>query len=222
MRPTFEIERRLREERGARWVIGVDEVGVAPYAGPLVAGAVAFVRKVDWAGLVDDSKRLTPARRERVAALVRRDAVWAVGVATVAEIDERGLTRAKVLAMRRAYRACLAQLPPGTVGAIVDDERLAAHAPVNEPAVYLNHGDGVSLSVAAASVVAKVARDAYMRGLAAIYPHYDFERNYGYGTPRHEAALRERGPTPDHRRRFRPVRHLTEAWLASMDPGEHV
>ena len=195
---------------GARRVAGVDEAGRGPLAGPVVAAAVVFEREFleaeaqrSLAGL-DDSKKLPAARREFFHALLTAcpRARIGVGSASVAEIDAVNILRATHLAMARA----LAQLAPPPDLALVDGLPVQG-LPVPHRAVV--GGDAASLSIAAASVIAKVTRDRLMVALAAEFPAYGFERHKGYGTPEHLAALRRHGPCPAHRKSFEPVAQLT-------------
>jgi len=183
-------------------VAGFDEVGRGPLAGPVVAAAVI----VDTARLperlareLDDSKKLSAARRLELASLVREHTRFAIGEASVAEIDRLNILQATFLAMRRAHDGLGCPIdwalvdgnrPPGLVGCQTR---------------CLVGGDGISLSIAAASVVAKVHRDALMAELALAHPGYGWEANAGYGTPTHLAALARLGPTPHHRVSFAPV-----------------
>ena len=194
---------------GARRVAGVDEAGRGPLAGPVVAAAVLFEREYleaeaqrALAGL-DDSKKLPPARREFFHDLLSAcpRACIGVGSASVAEIDELNILRATHLAMARA----LAQLAPPPDLALVDGLPVKG-LPVPHRAIV--GGDAASLSIAAASIIAKVTRDRLMVALAAEFPAYGFERHKGYGTPAHLAALRRHGPCPAHRRSFTPVSQL--------------
>ena len=194
---------------GARRVAGVDEAGRGPLAGPVVAAAVLFGRAFleaeaqnSLAGL-DDSKKLPAARREFFHALLTAcpHARIGVGSASVAEIDALNILRATHLAMARA----LAQLAPPPDLALVDGLPVKG-LPVPHRAVI--GGDAASLSIAAASVIAKVTRDRLMVALAAEFPTYGFERHKGYGTPEHLAALRRHGPCPAHRKNFEPVAQL--------------
>ena len=183
-------------------VAGIDEAGRGPWAGPVVAGAVildpATLPARLGAGL-DDSKRLEPARREDLLAALRGCARIGVGRAEVAEIDTLNILRATLLAMARAVAGLGA--PPDL--ALVD----GTHAPALAcPVRCVVKGDARSLSVAAASIVAKVTRDAIMAELAAAHPGYGWERNAGYGTAEHRAAIARLGVSPEHRRSFRPVR----------------
>ncbi len=200
--PGLSLERAV----GGR-VAGVDEAGRGPWAGPVVAAAVAL----NDGGLpprvhamVTDSKLLTAEQRATLQPAILASADAAVGIATVAEIDSMNILQATLLAMRRAV-ARLAHVPDLV---LVDGNR-ASHLPC--PVKTVVGGDRKSLSIAAASIVAKVARDRLMARLAADYPGYGWERNAGYGTAEHRAALARLGPCLHHRRSFRPIRELLEA-----------
>lgn len=186
-------------------VCGVDEVGRGPLAGPVVAAAVWLDpgRMPDGlAERIDDSKALTRRRREAIHALVTApDCEWAhcaLGEASVAEIDTLNVLQAALLAMRRAVGA----LPQPAQHALIDGNRCPELAIPSTPVV---RGDGLSLSIACASIVAKVHRDRILSVLAETHPGYGWERNAGYGTAEHLAALRSYGVTPHHRRSFAPV-----------------
>ena len=179
-------------------VCGVDEAGRGPLAGP-VAAAAAILDPARIPEGIDDSKRLAPARRAALAAALRADAAVAVGVASVAEIDRRNILGATMLAMRRA----VAGLPRAPDLALVDGNRAPALACAARAVVG---GDRRSLSIAAASIVAKTHRDRVMAALARDWPEYGWERNAGYPTREHLAALARFGPSPHHRAAFAPVR----------------
>lgn len=179
-------------------ICGIDEAGRGPLAGPVVAAAVILPRKGRPKGL-DDSKQLTAEAREELAAAIRRIGVVAVGVASVAEIDALNILRASHLAMKRAFDA-LSQTP---VAAIVDGN-MAPDLPC--PVECVIDGDAIVPIVSAASIIAKVERDAIMRELCAQHPGYGFSKHKGYGTPDHLAALARLGPCPIHRMSFKPVR----------------
>lgn len=192
--------------QGARRLVGVDEAGRGPLAGPVVAAAVVFERPFleteatrSLQGLTD-SKQLPAQRRELFyALLVSSPGVEVgIGVASVAEIDALNILRATHLAMRRAIE----KLTPLPDLALVDGLPVRG-LPVPHRAIV--SGDGVCLSIAAASVVAKVTRDRLLVELAAQYPAYGFDRHKGYGTRAHLAALQCHGPCPAHRRSFAPV-----------------
>lgn len=182
-------------------VAGVDEVGVGPLAGPVVAAAVIVPEDMRLRG-VDDSKTLAPARREALAAEIAvRARGIGVGVVEVADIDRLNIYRAALEAMRRAVLA----LPFSPDHLVVDARRIPN---LDVPQTALIRGDARSFSVAAASIIAKVRRDQMMRELDVVYPHYGFRDNMGYGTAAHLAAIDLHGPSPVHRRSFAPVREL--------------
>jgi ribonuclease HII len=186
-------------EQGFALIAGVDEAGVGPMAGPVVAGAVVLPRDYKLREL-DDSKKLDEATREQLARRIKNDAVaWAVGVAGVEEIDELNIFHAGLLAMRRAVEGLKTQ--PDFI--LVDARTIPGCAAPQRGVV---RGDSLSASIAAASVIAKTARDAMMIELDREYPGYGLAAHKGYPTPRHFEALRELGPTPIHRRSYRPVR----------------
>lgn len=186
-------------DRGVERVGGVDEAGVGTLAGPVVAAAVILPRGLRPRGL-DDSKQLDARARERLCAEVKAGAVaWAVGLASPAEVDSLNVYRAGLLAMRRAVEALAVR--PGAL--LVDARRIPE---VDIPQQGIVKGDAKSLSIAAASVVAKVTRDALMLEVDARFPGYGFARHKGYGAPEHLEALRRLGPCELHRRTFGPVR----------------
>ena len=193
----FVLRRRLMAA-GARAVAGVDEVGVGPLAGPVVACAVVLPLRCELFGL-DDSKRVARAVRERLARQIREQAL-AIGIGAVppAEIDRINVLQASLEAMRRAVEA-LATAPDHL---LVDARTIPD---VGMPQTALVHGDARDGSIAAASIVAKVHRDAIMAQLDAAHPGYGFRRNQGYPTAEHLAALRRIGPSSVHRLSFGPV-----------------
>jgi ribonuclease HII len=185
---------------GARHVGGVDEVGVGPLAGPVVAAAVVLSDDVDLPGL-DDSKKLSPSARERLDEAIRKRALG-VGIGAVEpdEIDRLNVHRAGLEAMRRA----VVDLSRGlAIDHLMVDARTIPG--IRLPQTSLVHGDAIDGSIAAASIVAKVYRDAIMRRLDTRYPGYGFVRHMGYGTAEHLDALRRLGPSSVHRRSFAPV-----------------
>jgi len=187
--------------RGARLVAGVDEVGRGPLAGPVVAAAVILDPARIPPGLYD-SKRMTARAREKAAHALRESARVGIGEATVEEIEQLNILRATHLAMTRA----LAALGTRPDHALIDGLHLPPNLPC--PGSGLVGGDSRSLSIAAASIVAKVWRDGIMVTLAQQHPGYDWETNMGYGSKSHMAALQAKGPTPHHRRTFAPVHKL--------------
>ena len=197
----YRAERALSSDPGAR-IAGVDEVGMGPLAGPVVAAAVILPARPRLDDL-DDSKRLRPEVRERVADAVRELALdVGIGVACREEIDRLNIFQAGLLAMRRAIEALAT--PPDLVaidGRQVPDLSIAQAKCIG--------GDARIACIAAASVVAKQHRDRWMEDLDGRFPGYGFARNAGYGTPEHLRALALHGPTPEHRVSFAPVRSCT-------------
>jgi len=194
------LRRQLATE-GARVVAGVDEVGMGPLAGPVVAAAVVLPERPRLTGL-DDSKRLARADRERLAAAIHAQAVaLAIAEVWIEEIDARNIYHAGLLAMRRAVDG-LSSTPDHV---LVDGRRIPG-IPMAQTRIV--GGDGRDASIAAASIVAKVHRDAIMERLDAEYPGYGFRRHMGYATREHLRALRQLGPSPIHRRSFTSVAQL--------------
>lgn len=179
-------------------IAGVDEVGRGPLAGPVIAAAVILDPARPIAGLAD-SKKLSPARRERLTLDIRANALaWALGRAEVAEIDRLNIFQASLLAMRRAVEA----LPMTPDRVLVDGKHCP---PLACPCTAIVKGDATVPAISAASILAKVARDAELRELHDHYPQYGFARHKGYPTAEHLDALRRYGPCPEHRRSFAPV-----------------
>lgn len=196
--PDLKFESEKRAE-GYRWIAGIDEAGRGPLAGPVSAAAVILPNDFSHE-LLDDSKKLTEKRREILyQELVSRDDVfWSLSYADAEEIESINILRATHAAMARAAQG-LCQMP---------DFCLIDGLPVKEfplPSEGIVKGDGKSLSIAAASIIAKVSRDRLMLEYAEQYPEYGFERHKGYGTKLHLEALREHGPCPIHRKTFAPV-----------------
>jgi ribonuclease HII len=209
------LERRLWRQ-GHRLVAGVDEAGRGAWAGPVVAGAVllplddpALRRRLSG---VTDSKRLTPAQRERLFDVIRATAISVgVGGAGPGEVDRDGLLPATRAAMLRA----LAMLLPQPEALLVDAVDLSQAVPW--PGLAPIHGELRSLSIAAASIVAKVSRDRWMRGLDERYPGYGFARHKGYGTAEHCAALERLGVCDAHRLSYAPILRLCATGLIRPD-----
>jgi ribonuclease HII len=186
-------------ERGVVHVAGVDEAGMAPLAGPVVAGACILPRDYRPRG-IDDSKQLDASERERLAEDIKRNAIcWAVGRAEVEEIDTINIYRAGLLALRRAVEA-LGRCPDHL---LVDARKLPE---LRIPQTPIIHGDALSLTIAAASILAKTTRDAQMAELDRLHPGYGFVRHKGYPTAEHFDALARLGACAIHRRSFQPVR----------------
>lgn len=182
-------------------VCGVDEAGRAPWAGPVVAAA-AILDPVRIPVGIDDSKKLSARRREALFAALKASAEIGLGVASVEEIDRVNILQASFLAMRRA----IAALPRRPGYALIDGR--FAPSDLGCPGEAVVGGDGRSLSIAAASIAAKVTRDRVMADLARAHPEYGWERNAGYGVPAHRAALEAYGVTPHHRRSFAPIHKM--------------
>lgn len=185
--------------RGHQWIAGVDEAGRGPLAGPVAAAAVILPRGFAASGL-NDSKKLSALKREALYERLTQDTgvVWAVATASCEEIDQLNILRATHLAMRRAVEAL----------DIRPDHCLIDGLPLRDfPLPYdaIVKGDGLSLSIAAASIIAKVTRDRLMREIDSEFPQFGFAKHQGYGTKAHLEALRTHGPCRHHRRSFQPV-----------------
>lgn len=188
-------------QQGFQFIAGVDEAGVGPLAGPVVASAVILPEGYKLREL-NDSKKLDEAQRNRLAEQIKQDALaWAVAQAEVSEIDRLNIYHAGLLAMRRAVES-LAPMPDY----ILVDARTIPQ--ITQPQRGIIKGDSLSASIAAASVLAKTSRDALMESFEREYPGYGFAAHKGYPTPEHCAALRQHGALPIHRRSFRPVREV--------------
>ncbi|MGN1090623.1 MAG: ribonuclease HII [Huintestinicola sp.] len=189
----FGYDSKLRLEHGV--FCGLDEAGRGPLAGDVYAAAVIFEDGVFIEGL-DDSKKLTAAKREKLFDEIKeKAAAWCIATASVEEIEELNILRAAMLAMKRACE----WLKISPEYAAVDGNKLPD---LSIPAESIVKGDGTSASIAAASVLAKVARDRYMEEIAEKYPQWQFEKHKGYGTKLHYAMLDEYGPSPVHRMSF--------------------
>ena len=201
--PDFALERGL-----GGVVAGIDEAGRGPWAGPVFAAAAVLDRRLPPAlkGGLDDSKRLRPARRSALLEALDGHARIGIGRAEVDEIDRLNILQAALLAMHRAVEDLGAPLDH----ALVDGTAAPA---LSCPVMCVVKGDGRSLSIAAASIAAKVTRDRMMAELARACPGYGWERNAGYGTAEHRRALERLGPSVHHRRSFAPVRAVTHKML---------
>lgn len=196
--PDFSFE---NQETGA--IAGIDEVGRGPFAGPVVAAAV-ILDPNNYPEGMKDSKKLSKAKREVLSKLIFETAQVGIGYASPVEIDEFNILQATFLAMRRA----VSNLEHRPDVALVDGNR---DPNLGLPTRLIIKGDSISLSIAAASIVAKVTRDQKMRTLATEFPHYGWERNSGYGTAEHRKGLSLFGVTPQHRRSFAPIRKILES-----------
>jgi ribonuclease HII len=182
-------------------ICGVDEAGRGPLAGPVVAAAVILDRKKMPKGLNDSKQLDADTREELYAVIVERSVAWGVGIGTVDEIDLINIRQATHLAMARAVR----ELKIVAMFALVDGNDAPA---LPCPCDTIVEGDAKSVSIAAASIVAKVTRDRMMRSLHYEHPHYGWFNNKGYGTPDHYAGLEKHGPCPHHRRSFGPIHNM--------------
>tara|TARA_B100000768_G_C11195990_1_gene339506 strand:+ start:171 stop:815 length:645 start_codon:yes stop_codon:yes gene_type:complete len=198
--PDYLLERRLSEE-GYLTVAGVDEVGRGPLAGPVVAAAVILDKNNIPVGL-NDSKKLSKKRREELFVQILETSIYSIGEASVIEIDKLNIYHASHLAMCRAING----LPDEPQYALIDGNKVPEK--LQTPALAVVKGDSKSLSISAASIVAKVSRDNYMVDLAQHYPEYGWEKNAGYPTKAHIFALKKCGVTPHHRVSFRPVHNI--------------
>jgi len=197
----YSLEKELRE-RGFAVVAGVDEVGRGALAGPLTAGACVLPPTPRLEGL-NDSKQLTPQRREELAKRIREIAIcWSVAHITAEEVDALGMTEA----LRRVAGHALVGLEPQADHVVVDGRPMG----ISDTETAVIKGDSKVAAVAAASILAKVERDGLMVGWAREHPHWGFEVNKGYGTPEHLAALSQHGMSPLHRRSFHPAGGTTQ------------
>ena len=201
--PTFIEEENLKKQ-GYQFIAGIDEVGRGPLAGPVVAAAVILPieNRPSWLSLVRDSKKLTPQRREFLFDLICQDA-FAFGVGFIGHdvIDDIGI----VPATRKAMYAAIEELAIQPDFLLID----AVHLPmVNIPQRSIIKGDALSFSIAAASIVAKVTRDRFMKGMDCDFPGYGLARNKGYGTREHLEGLQSLGPCAIHRKTFMPVQRF--------------
>ncbi|WP_417798424.1 ribonuclease HII [Terasakiella pusilla] len=196
--PDFSLE----NEHAGR-VCGIDEAGRGPWAGPVTAACVIFDQDTlspSLAESLNDSKKLSAKKREALINQIKAESIWAVGQASVEEIDELNILQATFLAMRRAV-AGLAVAPDY---ALIDGNKLPPDLGV--PGHPVVKGDGLSCSIAAASIIAKVTRDHEMAKLAQDYPQYGWEKNAGYGVKLHQQGLATHGVTPHHRKSFKPIK----------------
>jgi ribonuclease HII len=192
---------RVLWKSGIRSIAGVDEVGIGPLAGPVVAAAVVFPPGTELAG-IDDSKRLDLEQRLKMEAVIRRSAAAVgIGLAEVGEIDRLNIYHAALLAMRRAVEAL-----PVKPDHLLIDARVIPDVSIPQNSFF--KGDGINFSIAAASIIAKTHRDRLMEELETKYPGYGFAQHRGYGTAEHQNAIRQLGPCPVHRMSFPFIREL--------------
>ncbi len=203
--PSF-VEEKILEAQGYLCIAGIDEVGRGALAGPVVAAAVILPSRIDapWLYLVKDSKQLSPARRQLLFHHIHEIAIAiGIGMAPHEVIDARGIIKATRLAMKLA----IGQLSPLPDCLLIDYMLLPE---VLLPQKGITNGDRLCFSIACASIIAKVARDQLMIELDGTYPGYGLARHKGYGTKEHLSCLRRLGPSPIHRRSFRPVKDIIE------------
>lgn len=193
-------------------VAGIDEAGRGPLAGPVVAAAVVFECEPDIKG-INDSKKLDAAKREELFNHITAMSSYGIGIASVQEIDSINILQATFLAMRRAFEAL--KIKPQA--ALVDGNR-APKIPCKIQTVV--KGDSKSISIAAASILAKVTRDRIMSELAEEHPHYGWEKNAGYGTELHLSGIENHGITPHHRRTFSPIKEIVQKNQFTLELSE--
>lgn len=206
-------------------ILGIDEVGRGPYAGPLVIGACILgdwknSESAEWIEKLTDSKKLSAKRREELYVLIKEKALaTATGWVSSAEIDEVGLSEALRLATRRAVEQIQKTKVPFSEIIIDGTMNFLVGTKLEKYVSTLKKGDFLVKEISAASILAKVERDKYMVELDAVYPEYGFGKHVGYGTAAHQKAMEEFGLTPEHRRSFRPVREIAENKINTKQPG---
>ena len=207
-------------------ILGIDEVGRGPYAGPLVIGACVLgdwqnSENAEWIEKLTDSKKLSAKRREELYVLIKEKALaTAAGWVSSAEIDEVGLSEALRLATRRAVEQIQKTKVPFSEIIIDGTMNFLVGTKLEKYVSTLKKGDFLVKEVSAASILAKVERDKYMAELDAVYPGYGFGKHVGYGTAAHQKAMEEFGLTPEHRRSFRPVREIAENKITTKQLGD--
>ena len=207
-------------------ILGIDEVGRGPYAGPLVIGACILgdwqnSENAEWIEKLTDSKKLSAKRREELYVLIKEKALaTATGWVSSAEIDEIGLSEALKLATRRAVKQIQKTKVPFSEIIIDGTMNFLAGTKLEKYASTLKKGDFLVKEISAASILAKVERDKYMAKLNVVYPEYGFGKHVGYGTAAHQKAMEEFGLTPEHRRSFRPVRKIAEGKTTTKQLGD--
>ena len=193
---------RLAYQEGASFIAGVDEVGRGPLAGPVVAAAVILPKNIEDLGF-DDSKKLSASKREEIYRLIQEKAIAiGIGIVDADIIDKVNIYQASRLAMQQAVSELKIQPDYLLIDAMKID--------VNTPQIGIIKGDAKSISIAAASIVAKQVRDQMMREFDELYPGYDFSNNAGYGTPKHLEGLKSKGICPIHRKTFAPIKDFLQ------------
>lgn len=206
-KPDFSIEAQY-----SGIIVAIDEVGRGPWAGPVMAAA-AILDPANIPDGLNDSKKLSAAKRDQLHDAILATARVEIGLASVEEIDQLNILQATKLAMRRAYDALGVQ---ASIALVDGNQPPQLPCPVR----CVVKGDSISLSIAAASIVAKVKRDRMMAELAQQFPHYGWESNAGYGTKTHQDGIAAHGITPHHRRSFKPIRALLEAAEKATRPAD--
>ena len=207
-------------------ILGIDEVGRGPYAGPLVIGACILgdwqnSENAEWIEKLTDSKKLSAKRREELYVLIKEKALaTATGWVSSAEIDDVGLSEALRLATRRAVEQIQKTKVPFSEIIIDGTMNFLMGTKLEKYVSTLKKGDFLVKEISAASILAKVERDKYMAELDAVYPEYGFGKHVGYGTAAHQKAMEEFGLTPEHRRSFRPVREIAENKITTKQLGD--
>ena len=207
-------------------ILGIDEVGRGPYAGPLVIGACILgdwqnSENTEWIEKLTDSKKLSAKRRKEFYVLIKEKALaTATGWVSSTEIDEVGLSKALRLATRRAVEQIQKTKVPFSEIIIDGTMNFLVGTKLEKYVSTLKKGDFLVKEISAASILAKVERDKYMAELDAVYPEYSFGKHVGYGTAAHQKAMEEFGLTPEHRRSFRPVREIAENRITTKQLGD--
>ena len=202
--PDFSLEESLGLSTSAV-IVGVDEVGRGPLAGPVTAAAVFFDRQKITSDLltkIDDSKKIAQKKRATISKQIESIAIIGIGWASSGEIDQLNILEATMLAMQRAIFSLQKQIILDPDYILIDGNKVPR---LDFPSKAIVRGDEKSLSIAAASIVAKSKRDAFMTSLSKLYPRYGWEKNAGYGTREHLAAIEREGITVHHRRSFKPI-----------------
>ncbi|MFA6552900.1 MAG: ribonuclease HII [Patescibacteria group bacterium] len=201
-KPTWREENNLWES-GYKFVAGADEAGRGAWAGPLVAAAVILPKNFKATGL-NDSKKLSPIQRERLFGIIKSQSVaWQVSIISVQEIDRRGVGRANM----KALRQCVEHLKKKPNFVLVDGFKIDFDSTLSKRII---HGDARVMTIAAASIIAKVTRDHIMVGLHNKFPQYHFDRHKGYGTELHHQAIKRHGVLALHRRSYLPIKKLVK------------
>lgn len=203
--PDFKIEHAI-QTTGA--IFGIDEAGRGPWCGPVVAACAYwpdYQMPLYLSEQIDDSKKLSAAKRELLyAEIIQTPCIYGIGLASAAEIDSLNILQATFLAMQRALEQAVKNYAIQPAFALIDGNRLPKNWRIPTQAVI--KGDQLSLSIATASILAKVTRDRLMKDLAIRYPQYGWDKNAGYGTKEHIAAIEQYGITPHHRRSYAPIK----------------